>query len=285
MHLPCTVGTHLPGHHHHQQTRETAIPGVISSTCGFRDSGGGVVMTSSSSAASTTTTTDLASMLPGERALTQVLAEHPGELMRTGSPNVVCSVLPSHWRSNKTLPMSFRVLALSSDVCDGTLVTLRAGNDENYCGELRNASAVMKNQVAKFNDLRFVGRSGRDENEESKQFRWTVYAGIGVAEPGSKDFASFISPLTSAPVEKSEAPLLDIGREVSTYCFRHPSGHRDLDQRAVALQISACSRRTAREASTLPAAEFVGCPPAVLGRDGSSSGGESALPRFAIGTA
>lgn len=36
-----------------------------------------------------------------------------------------------------------------------------AGNDENYCGELRNCTAVMKNQVAKFNDLRFVGRSGR----------------------------------------------------------------------------------------------------------------------------
>ncbi|CAN7988150.1 unnamed protein product, partial [Ixodes hexagonus] len=103
-------------------------------------------------------------MLPGERALTQVLAEHPGELMRTGSPNVVCSVLPTHWRSNKTLPMSFRVLALGGDVCDGTLVTLRAGNDENYCGELRNASAVMKNQVAKFNDLRFVGRSGRGKS-------------------------------------------------------------------------------------------------------------------------
>ncbi|KAL3204728.1 hypothetical protein MRX96_011705 [Rhipicephalus microplus] len=102
-------------------------------------------------------------VLPGERALTQVLAEHPGELMRTGSPNMVCSVLPSHWRSNKTLPVAFKVVTLG-DVCDGTLVTLRAGNDENYCAELRNASAVVKNQVAKFNDLRFVGRSGRGES-------------------------------------------------------------------------------------------------------------------------
>lgn len=42
-------------------------------------------------------------------------------------------------------------------------VTVRAGNDENYHAELRNCSAVMKNQVAKFNDLRFVGRSGRGE--------------------------------------------------------------------------------------------------------------------------
>ncbi|KAL1487288.1 hypothetical protein MTO96_008072, partial [Rhipicephalus appendiculatus] len=100
---------------------------------------------------------------PVKRALTQVLAEHPGELMRTGSPNMVCSVLPSHWRSNKTLPVAFKVVTLG-DVCDGTLVTLRAGNDENYCAELRNASAVVKNQVAKFNDLRFVGRSGRGKS-------------------------------------------------------------------------------------------------------------------------
>ena len=56
--------------------------------------------------------------------------------------------------------MAFKVIALG-DVQDGTIVTLRAGNDENYCAELRNCTAVMKNQVAKFNDLRFVGRSGR----------------------------------------------------------------------------------------------------------------------------
>ncbi|KAH7948311.1 hypothetical protein HPB52_020372 [Rhipicephalus sanguineus] len=148
--------------------------------------------TTSSSAASTTT--DLASMLPGERALTQVLAEHPGELMRTGSPNVVCSVLPSHWRSNKTLPMSFRVLALSSDVCDGTLVTLRAGNDENYCGELRNASAVMKNQVAKFNDLRFVGRSGR-----GKSFTLTIT--LSTNPPQVATYAKAIKVTVDGPRE------------------------------------------------------------------------------------
>lgn len=58
--------------------------------------------------------------------------------------------------------ISPKVVALG-DVPDGTLVTVMAGNDENYSAELRNASAVMKNQVARFNDLRFVGRSGRGE--------------------------------------------------------------------------------------------------------------------------
>ena len=95
--------------------------------------------------------------------MTEILAEHPGELIKTGSPGFLCSALPTHWRSNKTLPVAFKVIALG-DVQDGTLVTLRAGNDENYCAELRNCTAVMKNQVAKFNDLRFVGRSGRGKH-------------------------------------------------------------------------------------------------------------------------
>ena len=95
-----------------------------------------------------------------ERTYNQVATEHGHELVRTGSPCFVCTCLPAHWRSNKTLPVAFKVIALG-EVADGTAVTLRVGNDENPCGELRNNMAFIKNQVAKFNDLRFVGRSGR----------------------------------------------------------------------------------------------------------------------------
>ncbi|CAK1587070.1 unnamed protein product [Parnassius mnemosyne] len=105
----------------------------------------------------------LTAELLAERTLEGLLADHPGELVKTGSPHVVCTVLPPHWRSNKTLPVAFKVVALG-DVGDGTLVTVRAGNDENCSAELRNCTAVMKNQVAKFNDLRFVGRSGRGKS-------------------------------------------------------------------------------------------------------------------------
>ncbi|XP_034078030.1 runt-related transcription factor 3 isoform X1 [Gymnodraco acuticeps] len=97
------------------------------------------------------------------RNVVDVLADHAGELVRTDSPNFLCSVLPSHWRCNKTLPVAFKIVALG-DVPDGTLVTVMAGNDENFSAELRNASAAMKNQVARFNDLRFVGRSGRGKS-------------------------------------------------------------------------------------------------------------------------
>lgn len=88
-----------------------------------------------------------------------------GDLVATASPSVLCSPLPKHWRSNKTLPSAFRVVVLAgAGVQDGTLVTIRAGNDENWSSELRNAVAPLKNNVAKFNDLRFVGRSGRGKS-------------------------------------------------------------------------------------------------------------------------
>ena len=47
-----------------------------------------------------------------ERTLESLLAEHPGELVKTGCPHLVCTMLPSHWRSNKTLPVAFKVVAL-----------------------------------------------------------------------------------------------------------------------------------------------------------------------------
>ncbi|XP_060888445.1 runt-related transcription factor 1 isoform X4 [Labrus mixtus] len=98
-----------------------------------------------------------------DRGMVEVISDHPGELMKTDSPNFLCSVLPTHWRCNKTLPIAFKVVALG-DIPDGTLVTVMAGNDENYSAELRNATAAIKNQVARFNDLRFVGRSGRGKS-------------------------------------------------------------------------------------------------------------------------
>lgn len=109
------------------------------------------------------TADDSGELFNGEKLLDQLLSEYSGEFVKTGSPNLVCSALPTHWRSNKTLPATFKVVALS-EVPDGTVVTVRAGNDENYCGDIRNPSAIMKGQVAKFNDLRFVGRSGRGKS-------------------------------------------------------------------------------------------------------------------------
>lgn len=127
---------------------------------GGNSSAHGSSSASASNSSSKSGTSSPEVLFPGERLLNEVMKDHPGELVRTGSPSVVCSALPNHWRSNKTLPVSFKVILLS-EVTDGTIVQIKAGNDENFCGELRNSTAIVKNQVAKFNDLRFVGRSGR----------------------------------------------------------------------------------------------------------------------------
>lgn len=63
--------------------------------------------------------------------LTAALRQYHGELVETGSPAVLCTALPSHWRSNKSLPAAFKVVVLD-DVQDGTLVTVRAG-ECNFC--------------------------------------------------------------------------------------------------------------------------------------------------------
>jgi len=106
----------------------------------------------------------MSDILAGERALSALVSRRQGaaryDFVRTGSPNVVCSALPAHWRCNKALPAPFTVVALGQ-VPDGTTVRLTAGNDDNVGAELRNASAVMQRSVAKFSDLRFIGRSGR----------------------------------------------------------------------------------------------------------------------------
>lgn len=56
------------------------------------------------------------------------------------------------------------MIAVDYEIPDGTEVIIAAGNDENFNPELKNNRAQMKDGVAKFNDLRFVGRSGRGKS-------------------------------------------------------------------------------------------------------------------------
>ncbi|XP_070984263.1 runt-related transcription factor 3-like [Oncorhynchus clarkii lewisi] len=95
----------------------------------------------------------------------QSTGDIPAEFRPTDSPNFLVSSLPAHWRCNKTLPRAFTVVALG-DVSDGVLVTVMAGNDENCSAELRNATTLMTSHTARFNDLRFVGRSGRGHRQK-----------------------------------------------------------------------------------------------------------------------
>ncbi|XP_072761161.1 uncharacterized protein [Anoplolepis gracilipes] len=164
--------------------------------------------------------TKMTSDILAERTLGDFVSEHPGELVRTGSPHLVCTVLPAHWRSNKTLPVAFKVVALG-DVGDGTLVTVRAGNDENCCAELRNSTALMKNQVAKFNDLRFVGRSGR-----GKSFTLTIT--VSTTPPQVATYTKAIKVTVDGPREPrsktSEYHLLSLlGQQQQFHAFAFAS--------------------------------------------------------------
>ena len=142
-----------------------------------------------------------------ERQVNEILAEHPGELVKTGAPNILCSALPTHWRSNKTLPMAFKVIALS-EITDNTVVNLRVGNDENFCGELRNNTAVMKNNVAKFNDLRFIGRSGR-----GKSFNLTI--AVNCSPPMIAVYSKCMKVTVDGPREPRSKC---VGDQVSDHC-------------------------------------------------------------------
>ncbi|CAI2306353.1 unnamed protein product [Caenorhabditis sp. 36 PRJEB53466] len=81
-------------------------------------------------------------------------------LEKSSSPNILYTALPKHWRSNKSFQEPFYVVLLTP-VPDNTEVSIWAGNDDKPCEEVRNERAKVHRQVAKFNDLRFVGRSGR----------------------------------------------------------------------------------------------------------------------------
>ncbi|XP_036319266.1 segmentation protein Runt isoform X2 [Rhagoletis pomonella] len=185
--------------HGHQQSgggANTRVPSSASSTGSSTPDNNNCNSNSSASAKLPPSMTDMFA------SLHEMLQEYHGELAQTGSPSILCSALPNHWRSNKSLPGAFKVIALD-DVPDGTLVSIKCGNDENYCGELRNCTAIMKNQVAKFNDLRFVGRSGR-----GKSFTLTI------------TIATY--PVQIASYTKAIKVTVDGPREPRSYGYPHP---------------------------------------------------------------
>uniref|UniRef100_A0A915JRP5 Runt domain-containing protein n=1 Tax=Romanomermis culicivorax TaxID=13658 RepID=A0A915JRP5_ROMCU len=86
------------------------------------------------------------------------------ELVQLGSPFFECTKLPKHYRAQKALTFSFQLRlrrGYEHFVPDGTQVEIRAGNEENHCGELKNNTTRMKDGVATFNDFRLIGKSGR----------------------------------------------------------------------------------------------------------------------------
>lgn len=105
----------------------------------------------------------MSDILLAEYTLKRALNEHKTELITTSNPHLLCTPLPKHWRSNKSLPYQFRVVSLIP-IPDGTQVIITAGNEDRPCAELKNPITLMHGHEARFSDLRFLGRSGRGKS-------------------------------------------------------------------------------------------------------------------------
>jgi hypothetical protein len=84
------------------------------------------------------------------------------EITATNHPLVYCSKLPEFWRARKYLGGPFCVYFNASlSIPNGCLVTLSASSYRNRDAELVNFRSIVFNNIATFQDLRFIGKSGR----------------------------------------------------------------------------------------------------------------------------
>ena len=87
----------------------------------------------------------------------------PVTIRETDNKDILVDELPSFTRVNKFLG-DFRVHVKNNIVPNGTRVIVRAFSSKTGEGKIKNNESVVINGIAKFCDIRFVGRSGRGEN-------------------------------------------------------------------------------------------------------------------------
>ncbi len=75
----------------------------------------------------------------------------------------------SHWRKNKSLRFILRTKQ-HMDIKNNTRVIIFAGNESNPCASLKNNVSWFRDGQAEFNDLRFLGASGRGLNRKKNFF-------------------------------------------------------------------------------------------------------------------
>jgi hypothetical protein len=89
-----------------------------------------------------------------------LLDEGPS-IVDTSNDRVKCTKLPDFIRAKKRLYFPFEVYFEKGLVQDGCIVKLNASSKKNPGGELKNNVAAVSNGKATFEDLRFLGKSGR----------------------------------------------------------------------------------------------------------------------------
>jgi hypothetical protein len=54
-------------------------------------------------------------VLMSDKVVQELMGEQ-GDLIQTGSPAILCTPLPTHWRSNKSLPVAFKVFTFQVSI-------------------------------------------------------------------------------------------------------------------------------------------------------------------------
>jgi len=78
-------------------------------------------------------------------------------------------IVHSHWRKNKSLRFVLRTKN-QIEIKTNTRVVILAGNDYNPCASLKNNISWFRGNQAEFNDLRFLGASGRGLDQKKTFF-------------------------------------------------------------------------------------------------------------------
>ncbi|UJR13575.1 hypothetical protein I4U23_000588 [Adineta vaga] len=112
------------------------------------------------------------------------------------NPYFECSSLPNHWRKNKSLRFILRTKNFI-EIKANTRVIILAGNEYNACTTLKNHISWFRNGQAEFNDLRFLGTSGR-----GKKFTLTII--IETTPPQQCTYRRAIKITVDGPRKKRE---------------------------------------------------------------------------------
>lgn len=81
-------------------------------------------------------------------------------IQQTENKNICVDKLPEFSRANKYIG-EYNVYVKDNEVPDGTRCTIYAYSVKTGQGELKNNVSVVKDGIAKFDDIRFIGKSGR----------------------------------------------------------------------------------------------------------------------------
>ncbi|CAF0735977.1 unnamed protein product [Rotaria sp. Silwood1] len=122
------------------------------------------------------------------------------------NPYFQCSSLPSHWRKNKSLRFILRTKR-HIDIKTNTRVIVFAGNDYNPCATLKNNVSWFRGGQAEFNDLRFLGASGR-----GKKFTLTIV--IETTPPQQCTYRRAIKITVDGPRKKRELKAKSDANEI-----------------------------------------------------------------------